>query len=149
MDVRRLDVQRLIGEVAKRHNLLIGHNDPILATLTLNELILGEYLEHVNALLVEAQDQVSAGVAQQIEAAKQTASELITGVAQYITEQMQAAGEQATAQMLQVLKEETKLARQIAEQAEKSRRGAFTAAMVAATCAALALGLLIGALLLR
>jgi hypothetical protein len=144
-----MDVQRLIGEVAKRHNVLVGHNDPILVTLTLNELILGDYLEQVKILLVEAQDQVSAGVMQQNETAKQTASELITGVATYIAEQMHSTGEQVTAQMLQTLKEETSLARQHAEQAERSRKGAFMAAAVAATCTALALGLLIGALLIR
>jgi hypothetical protein len=33
----------LIGEVAKRHNALLGPNDPILVTLTLNELILEDY----------------------------------------------------------------------------------------------------------
>lgn len=144
-----MDVQRLIGEVAKRHNVLVGHNDPILITLTLNELILGEYIETVNLLLVDAQDQVSAGTAQQTEAAKQIASELITGAAAYITEQMHTAGDQTTAKMLQLLKAETNLARQQAAQAEKSRKGAFVAAMVAATCAALALGLLIGKMFLR
>ncbi|WGO96403.1 hypothetical protein QCD61_28310 (plasmid) [Pseudomonas viciae] len=144
-----MDVQRLIGEVAKRHNVLVGHNDPILITLTLNELILGEYIETVNLLLVDAQDQVSAGTAQQTEAAKQIASELITGAAAYIAEQMHTAGDQTTAQMLQLLKAETNLARQQATQAEKSRKGAFVAAMVAATCAALALGLLIGKMFLR
>ena len=45
--------------MAKRHNVLITEDDPILVTVTLNELVLAEYLERVHARVQAAEDQIS------------------------------------------------------------------------------------------
>jgi len=39
-----LDIERLIGEVARRHDLLLSRDDPIFVSVTLNEQILAEAL---------------------------------------------------------------------------------------------------------
>jgi hypothetical protein len=43
-----IDIQRLIGEVAGRHRLLLKPDDPALALVTMNELILKDSLEAVH-----------------------------------------------------------------------------------------------------
>jgi hypothetical protein len=43
-----IDIQRLIGEVAGRHRLLLKPDDPALALVTMNELILKNSLEAVH-----------------------------------------------------------------------------------------------------
>ena len=43
-----IDIQRLIGEVAGRHRLLLTEDDPALALVTMNQLILKSSLEAVH-----------------------------------------------------------------------------------------------------
>jgi CHASE3 domain sensor protein len=140
-----MEVQRLILEVAKRHNVLLGPNDPILVTLTLNELILTDYVERIDALLQAAQADTSAGTAQQLDAAREIASKLVTGVAGYVAGEVQRAGATVHAQMLETLKQETLAARQAASEAARAKRSAFMAAIIAVAAAALVAGLLLGA----
>jgi hypothetical protein len=45
------EIQRLIGEVAKRHKIVMGPQDPALAAITMLELVLGRYLERTDAML--------------------------------------------------------------------------------------------------
>jgi hypothetical protein len=45
----RIDVQRLIAEVAARHNILLKPDDAAFALVTMNELVLEELLERVEA----------------------------------------------------------------------------------------------------
>ena len=39
-----MKVQDLIGEVAKRHNVLVDPSDPVFIAVTLNELLLEEHV---------------------------------------------------------------------------------------------------------
>jgi hypothetical protein len=144
-----MDVQRLIGEVAKRHNVLLGPNDPILVTLTLNELILADYIERVHALLVAAQDQTSASTAQQMEAAKEIASKLITGAAGYVADQVQMAGATVQAQILDAIKHESLAARQAAREATAAKRATVIGALVAVAASALVVSLALGTAIFR
>jgi len=43
----RIDVQRLIVEVAARHNILLKPDDAAFALVTMNELVLEELVERV------------------------------------------------------------------------------------------------------
>ena len=43
-----IDVQRLIAEVAARHNLFLKPNDPAIALVTMNQLVLDAAIETVN-----------------------------------------------------------------------------------------------------
>jgi hypothetical protein len=43
-----IDVQRLIAEVAARHNLFLKSDDPAIALVTMNQLILDAAIEAVN-----------------------------------------------------------------------------------------------------
>ncbi len=43
-----IDVGELIAKVAKKHNLLLSKDDPILITITLNEYVVSKHLEMVD-----------------------------------------------------------------------------------------------------
>ena len=45
------EIRRIIGEVAKRHKIVVGPDDPTLAVLTMLELVAGRYLERADAML--------------------------------------------------------------------------------------------------
>lgn len=83
--------ERLIGEVAKRHDLLLSRDDPVLVTVTLNELILAEALAQLQASLDAASQDIAASAAKQIEASKITAEQLITAAADYVANEVRAA----------------------------------------------------------
>ena len=83
--------ERLIGEVAKRHDLLLSRDDPVLVTVTLNELILAEALAQLQASLDAASQDIAASAAKQIEASKIIAEQLITAAADYVANEIRAA----------------------------------------------------------
>ena len=139
-----MDVQRLIGEVAKRHNVLLGPSDPILVTLTLNELVLAQYVERLNATLEQAEDRTAAGSAQQIAAARELAGKLVTETGGYVAGQVEEAGKAVQAQLLASLERQVQAAREAAEQAILARRTALYAALVAVGAVCCLFGLLVG-----
>jgi hypothetical protein len=139
-----MDVQRLIGEVAKRHNVLLGPDDPILVTLTLNELILAGYLERVQTLLEAAQDQTSAGTAQHLAAAREIAARLVTEAGGYVAGQLTEAGAGVQARLLEAVGRELEAAREAARVAAQARRVAVNAALVAVGVACGLAGAVIG-----
>ena len=83
--------ERLIGEVAKRHDLLLSRDDPVLVTVTLNELILAEALAQLRASLDAASQDIAASAAKHIEASKVIAEQLITAAADYVANEVRAA----------------------------------------------------------
>lgn len=49
-----MDVQQLIGEVARRHNVLVTPEDPIFVAVTLNELLLAQHVQELQAAVEAA-----------------------------------------------------------------------------------------------
>jgi hypothetical protein len=90
MDPRQ-DIQSLIGEVAKRHSILIRPDDPAFVILTLNELWLERFTQRIETALENSQDQMTAQAVQQRETAKLLAEQAITGGADYVANTARAA----------------------------------------------------------
>ncbi len=65
MDDARLEAIRT--EVARRHKVLLGDNDPILVTATLNELLLRGHLDELQKHLERCQDETTSGLQQLLE----------------------------------------------------------------------------------
>ena len=84
-------IERLIGEVAKRHDILLSRDDPVLVTVTLNELFLAEMLGQIQTSLDEAKLEIASASAKQIEASKTVAEQLITAAADYVAGELRAA----------------------------------------------------------
>ena len=133
-----IEIERLIGEVAKRHNALLGRDDPIFMAVTLNELIIARALEQVQAVVEASQDQISVGTVQQIATAKTIAASLITSAADHVTVQVRAATSDAAQQIQLAVAEELRGARLAAKTAQKAGSTAAFAAGVAIAATAIA-----------
>jgi hypothetical protein len=81
-------MEQLIGEVARTHGLLLSRDDPVLVSVTLNEQILN---------LEQAKLEIGELSANQTEAAKTIAEQLITAAAGYIADEVRAAAADITA----------------------------------------------------
>lgn len=141
-----LDVQALIGEVARRHNVRLDPDDPILVTVTLNERILAGYLERVAALVEEAQDQTAVAAAGQMEAAREVAARLVTGAAAHVAGRIRDAGDAMAEGLAERVARDAAAARAAAHEARSARRVAVSAALAAGAAAGLAAGLVLGGL---
>jgi len=136
--VDHIEIERLIGEVAKRHNALLGRDDPIFMTITLNELIITRALERVQATVEASQDQIAAGTAQQIIASKTIAAGLITSAADHVAGQIRAATAEVAEQIQTAVAEELRGARLAAKIAQGARDAAWWAAGIVIAIAAIA-----------
>lgn len=116
-----LDLQALIGEVAKRHNVRLGTDDPILMTVTLNEAILAQHLEQVRAVVEEAQNQTAAATAQQVAAIKGMGERLVTNAGGYVAERVTEAGVALKADLVAAIRAETVRAQEAAAVARRAQ----------------------------
>jgi hypothetical protein len=89
--VNEADLEQLIGEVARKHSLLLSRDDPVLVSVTLNEQILSHALGQLNDCLDNAKQEIGEVSARETEAAKTIAEQLITAAAGYIADEVRAA----------------------------------------------------------
>jgi hypothetical protein len=134
----KLDIERLIGDVAKRHNLLLRPDDPLFITVTLNELLLARALERIEAAIIASQDQIAAGTAQQIANAKALGERLITAAAGHAAGQVREAAAEAVDRIGTAVAAELRAAREAANAASAARGSAWWAVMIAIAAAAIA-----------
>ncbi|MEJ2118540.1 MAG: hypothetical protein P8Y36_11875 [Alphaproteobacteria bacterium] len=92
---QRLEIERLIGEVAKRHGVLIGRDDPVFMTITLNEIVLKRALQEMRTAVTAVQDEMAAGMAQHTAAAKTIGENIITSAAAHVETQLRSAAADA------------------------------------------------------
>jgi hypothetical protein len=144
--MERAEIEEAIGEVARKHNLLLSPDDPLLVTITLNEVILRRVLERQRQAIEAAQDEIAAGAAQQIEAAKQLAGIIVTGAADYVTGEFRQAAAILKAELLAAMQGEERKALRAAEAARQAQRLAWSGALAMLGIAGL-LFIALGALL--
>jgi hypothetical protein len=89
------EIDQLIGAVAARHGFLLDRRDPVLATVTLHELVIERMLVRIDKAAEAARLEIGAGAHQHTEAVKTTASQLITRAAEYADEQFRLAAKSA------------------------------------------------------
>ena len=70
--------------MALRHNVLLGVDDPILVTVTLNELVLARYVDLAAARATLASRELTVALEDQVAQAKDTPGRLITEAADYV-----------------------------------------------------------------
>jgi len=133
-----LDLNELRKIVAIKHNVLLSPDDPILVTLTLNELVLGRYLELVNQHSEDAERRLASAIAEQLAAARASAGAIITDAADYVETQVRqsvhAAVLEADRQVQQHLADAQTASREIA-QAGEATKSAKTIAVLSAVSA--------------
>ncbi|OHV78272.1 conjugal transfer protein TraM [Rhizobium sp. LCM 4573] len=149
-----IDFDELRKEVAIRHNVLIGKDDPILVTVTVNEMVVGRLVDRVSEQYDEHSRALTIAMQQHVEQAKDTAGKVITDAAGYVRAEVKKAVVEALADA------GTGLQRQIGDalaagreaassgrDAQTAKNGAFLAACVASVCALLSVGALVVVLL--
>ena len=106
-----MDVKAVIDEVARRHNIRLAPDDPILATVTVTEVIHQVFLDHLKGLVTEVANQATDRLAAQIEtgrrevvsqtdAAKASASKLVNDAGAWSAERLKEASSAAAADIL-------------------------------------------------
>ena len=83
-----IDFNEIKKEVALRHNVLLGNDDPVLVTVTLNELVLKQYLSLMTEKYDEANHSLTISLQQQIEQSKQISGKIITDASNYVSDQV-------------------------------------------------------------
>ena len=108
-----IDIERLIGEVARRHKLLLDRDDPILMTVTLNELLLAASLSRLDQVLQNAEARATASSVQHAEVMKDVATRLITASAVYADKEIRAAANFAATQIITAMADQLSLLKEI------------------------------------
>lgn len=132
-----MDVQTLIGEVAKRHNVLVDPKDPLFVAVTLNEILLEEHVRRIQEALDRAQRSAVAASRQQVDLAGRSASQLVTD-AKHSAEAVRAAGSALRAELERLLQDFTGATLAFAAEAERLNRCSQWSAAVAVAGAAVA-----------
>jgi isopentenyl phosphate kinase len=136
------EIDQLIGAVAARHGFLLDRRDPVLATVTLHELMIERLLVRIDKAAEAARLEIGAGAHQHTEAAKTAASHLITRAAEYADEQFRlaarAAADEIRSGVLKQLSDNTLVidAERVAS-AASTARWSMTLAVLAASATAL------------
>jgi hypothetical protein len=134
------EIEAAIGEVARKHNLLLSPDDPLMVLVTLNEMILARMLETQQRALEAALDQISAGAAQQVDAAREVAGVVITGGADYVAGEIRRATAALKIDLLEAVETAKAEARQAADGARLAERRCWQIALVLAVSVSLVLG---------
>ncbi|EBW0484417.1 conjugal transfer protein TraM [Salmonella enterica subsp. enterica serovar Heidelberg] len=149
-----IPIDELRKEVAIRHNVLLGPDDPILVTVTINELILTRYLDLASEQYAEANRALTVSLQQQVEQSKETAGKVITEAANYVRDQVRqavtSAVTEAGAQLRQSIADVQAASRTTetnSRDAQTAKTGAIIAAAVASVAALAAVAALVVVLL--
>src|SRR5262245_196576 len=77
------EVRRLIGEIAKRHRMVVAPDDPLFVVLTVFELFSKKHLEKCETILRSKLEAASERDERRDAAAKTAAEQIITAAADY------------------------------------------------------------------
>ncbi len=136
-----MNVQDLIGEVAKRHNVLVDPQDPIFVAVTLNELLLADHVQKVQAALDRAEAKTDHATSRYIEKARFAAASLMTDSGKQLGDQLRQAGTALGAHLQHVVRELVLAAEAAAAEAAREKRAARWAAAVAMGCTFVVVGM--------
>jgi hypothetical protein len=90
-----ININAVIDEVARRHKIRLAPDDPILATVTINEHVHKVFSDHLERLVEGVSNQATDRLAAQIETAKGSASKLVNDAGAWSAENLKAASKSA------------------------------------------------------
>ncbi len=133
-----MDVQTLIGEVAKRHNVLVDPKDPLFVAVTLNEILLEEHVRRIQEALDRAQRSAVAASQQQVDLARRSAAQLVTDGAKHSAEAVRTAGSALRAELGRLVQDLAGATLAAAAEVERLNRCSQWSAAIAVAAAAVA-----------
>jgi hypothetical protein len=145
------DIKNIIDEVARRHNIRLAPDDPILATVTVTDIIHKLFAEHLRGLVEgvanNATDRLVAqietgrrAVEQQTEAAKAAASRLVNDAGAWSADQLKHASVSAAEDICQIVAAALATIQTDLQAAKRARRVAIWAAVFAVSVGGAFLG---------
>lgn len=141
-----MDIDTLIGEVAKQHGVLLDRKDPIFTVVTLNKLVLDDYLINANKSITQLQNQLTGSQLESVNNAKVISNELITKSAQYFVDQVNKNTSVISTKLVETINVELDKAHKEALRAENARKATSLMLAISAILLALTIGLTLGVL---
>lgn len=146
-----MDIKAVIDEVARRHNIRLAADDPILTTVTVTEIIHSVFLEHLKGLVTEVSNQATDRLAAQIEtgrrevasqndAAKAAASKLVNDAGSWSAERLKQASSGAASDIVAAVTNGLATMQADVSAAKQARRVAVLAAAFTVGVSAVVLG---------
>lgn len=116
----KLDKKEIIGLIAKEHKIKLSEDDPVFAAITLNEIVLGKYIEAISDRLEYHLSQATASHSLQSSEANRQAEIVVTQAAEYLTNQMRQAADGIAASTSNMLAVQIDAANKAARQSKNS-----------------------------
>lgn len=145
-----LDFDEIRKEVAIKHKVLLTEDDPILVSVTLNDLVLRRYVEVLTAQNEGHLVALSTALESNIQQSKEVGGKIITDAADFISSQVRDSVKLAASEVAATIRQELADAKAQNSEAEKraatastSKGSAVISACVAGFCAVVALGSMI------
>lgn len=134
-----IDFAEIQKELLIRHKIVVGENDPILATVAINEIILSRYLDLISAHNQRYQRELSAAIYAQAELAKEgakkIAEQIVTAGAEYVANQACLTVETSVRKTIEDALDQINAIKGEAQEMKSVRSGAMWAAITAGLCA--------------
>lgn len=143
-----LNLQALRNAVAEKHKVLLGDDDPVLVTALLCDEVLRRFLSRIE-FAAQVMEKAGAGrMNHELVEVKKTAETMIEGASQFAVEEIRRAGEDAQRRINEALDSRVLRLQKAFTEVDAARTTAIYAAIGAGGAALLAIGLLLGKLLL-
>jgi hypothetical protein len=143
-----IDFDEIRKQVAIKHNVLIGKDDPILVTVSLNEMVLSHYLDLISNQYKDAHHALMINMQQQVEQSKEIAGQVITDASNYVSEQVRQAARAILEEMKSEFRGQIAKVQKIGQEAIVSRieiqtakKNAYLAACLAGMAAAITIAI--------
>jgi hypothetical protein len=94
-----MNVPALIGEIARRHNVLVSVDEPVFVGVTLNELLLAEHVRRIEGSLERAKASLDALSARRLAEARWVAEHVVAKRTRDAGEQVRMAGRDIRSQL--------------------------------------------------
>ncbi|KXK48100.1 conjugal transfer protein TraM [Nitrosomonas europaea] len=139
-----IDFEEIRKQIAIKHNVLLDKDDPILVTITINEIVLSRYLDLVTERYSDASRDLTIALLHQQEESKRIAEKIITEASDYVSNQVRQSVEESILEAGKNLKQQS-LGNNIAssnyyaQKAEKKATLATIMAVVSTVVAVVAL----------
>ena len=90
-----IDFEEIRKQIAIKHNVLLDKDDPILVTITINEIVLSRYLDLVTERYSDASRDLTIALLHQQEESKRIAEKIITEASDYVSNQVRQSVEES------------------------------------------------------
>ncbi len=123
-----MDIARIRGAIAERHGLIVTETDPVLVTVTIQELLRDEAIRDMEKAARSVGAELALGGNASVEAGKEAAEQMINQAGAWVAERFKEASVRVVSDMRAVVAETRASAEAASRAAETARRVAVWSA---------------------